>query len=186
MGGFLSGLFTGSNPTLSGDIGNAGNIMGFSTATGEGDIRNASGFYDTLLGGNSAAEAKMLAPEIQTMQNQGQQQINTTSEFGNRSGGTNASNQQTTDRTRANIDNMISQLTGQAASGEAAMGQGLLGTALSANQLQSDESQKRKENQNNSILGGMVGGTMGGIGAGIGNKIGSLIQKEGLWADMDQ
>jgi len=66
------------------------------------------------------------------------------------------------------------------------MGQGLLGTALSANQLQSDESQKRKENQNNSILGGMVGGTMGGIGAGIGNKIGSLIQKEGLWADMDQ
>ena len=56
MGGFLSSIFTGSSPTLNGDIGNAGNIMGFGTARGEGDIGAASDFYRTLLGGNSAAE----------------------------------------------------------------------------------------------------------------------------------
>ena len=157
MGGFLSSIFTGSSPTLNGDIGNAGNIMGFGTARGEGDIGAASDFYRTLLGGNSAAEAKLLAPQIKTMQDQAQQKIDTANQFGDRSGGTNAGNQMTLDNARGNIDNMISQLTGGAAGGLANLGTSTLGLGLRANEIQSQEAQQKLENERNSIFGKGIG-----------------------------
>ena len=49
-------IFTGHVGSIDSDINNAGNVMGFGTARGEGDIGAASDFYRTLLGGNSAAE----------------------------------------------------------------------------------------------------------------------------------
>lgn len=165
MGSFLSGIFTGANPTLDSDINNAGNVMNFSTGTGEGDVGNASAFYNTLLSGDPAAEAKLLAPEIKTIQDQGQQKINTTAEFGNRSGGTNAGNQTTMDTSRANVDDMISKLTGQAAAGDASLGENLLNTGLNANQLQDEESQQKLNNEQQSLLGGVISkGVTGGLG----------------------
>lgn len=165
MGSFLSGIFTGSNPTLGGDIGNAGNIMGFGTSVGEGDIGAASGFYNTLLGGNQAQEAQLLAPEISNIAGQANQKTQTNAEFGNRSGGTNASNQNTMDTARANVNNMVSQLTGSAASGLAGIGENALNTGLNANQVQSNESQEQLQNQQNSLLGGIISkGVSGGLG----------------------
>lgn len=165
--GWLSAIFGGSNPTLSGDIGQSGQIAGFGTGVGEGDIGAASGFYNDLLGGNSATEAKLLAPQIQTMQQQGQQQLDTASQFGNRSGGTNAAAQQNQDTTRGNIDNMISQLTGQGAAGLANLGTSSLGLGLSANQQQADQSQLQMQNWQNSILGGVAAGGVGNLGTGL-------------------
>lgn len=166
MGSFLSGIFTGSNPTLDGTIGNANDIMGFGTSVGKGDIGAASDWYKTLLGGNSAAEAKLLAPQIKTIQDQAQQKINTENQFADRSGGTNAGNQMTLDNARGNVDNMIAQLTGNAAGGLANLGTSTLGLGLDANRLAEMEAQQKLENQKNSLFGSGLYGAEGiGLGA---------------------
>lgn len=153
MGSFLSSIFAGSNPTLGGDINQAGQISGFGTSVGEGDISNASGFYNDLLSGNQATEAKLLAPQISNIAKQAQQKTQTNAEFGNRSGGTNASNQNTMDTARSGVNDMISNLTSGAASGLASLGTSALNTGLNANQVQANESQQQLENFQNSILG---------------------------------
>jgi len=156
MGSFLSGIFDGANPILGNDMKNAGNVMNFGTSVGEGDVGNASSFENDILGGDPAKIAKLLAPQIKTMQQQGQQQLATTSQFGDRSGGTNASNKKTMDTTRSNIDDMISKLTGGAASNLANIGTTEQGLGLSANELQEKEAQQQLENFQNSILGGAI------------------------------
>ncbi len=171
MGSFFFIIFAGANPKLGGDINNAGNEMNFGTAVGEGDTRKASDFYGDILGGDPEKISKLLAPQIKTMQEQGQQKLATTSQFGDRSGGTNASNQKTMDDTRANIDDMISKLTGGAASNLANIGTTEQGIGLSANELQEKEAQQQLENFQNSILGGAitsgVSGALGKIPGGI-------------------
>ena len=153
MSNFFSSLFAGSNSTLSGDMSGTGSIGNFSSAMGQGNITNSSNFFNSLLSGNSKDQAKVLAPQIKTMQDQGQQQLNTTSQFGNRSGGTNASNQKNMDTTRGNIDNAISSLTGSAASNLMSSGQSLLGTSLEASGQQAQMSQQQMQNWNKSIFG---------------------------------
>lgn len=166
MGSFLSGIFAGSNPTLNGDIGNAGNIMNFGTSTGEGDIRNASDFYNTLLAGDPAKTAKLLAPQIGDITGAAQQKKNTMAEFGNRSGGNNSAASTIDDNTRKSIDDMISSLTGAAASGDASLGTSTLGLGLNANEIQDQEAQQKLENAKKSLLGQMFqGGEDIGLGA---------------------
>ena len=170
--GWGSSLFTGSNPTLANDMASTGNIGNFSSAMGQGNITNSSNFFNSLLSGNSKDQAKVLAPQIKTMQDQGQQQLNTTSQFGNRSGGTNASNQKNMDTTRGNIDNSISSLTGSAASNLMSSGQSLLGTSLNASQQQAQMSQQQMENWSNSI-GGLA--TTSAIGHAEGFTLGGMM-----------
>jgi hypothetical protein len=158
MGGFLSSILTGSDPTLDGDIGNAGNINGFGTAVGEGDISAASGFYNDLLSGNQAKEAQLLAPEIGTIQSEGQQANQTAAQFHNRSGGTNASAQQNMDKQRSSVNDMIAKLTGGAASGLANIGENALSTGLRANEVQSGETQQKQKNRQGSLLSGIING----------------------------
>lgn len=158
MGSFLNGIFGGANPTLGGDINQSGQIAGFGTGVGEGDISAASTFDQDLLNGNSATEAKLLAPQIKTMQQQGQQKLNTTAQFGDRSGGVNASNQTTMDSTRSNVDDMISKLTGDAATNLGSLGTSTLSTGLQANQAQASESETQLQNFINSILGQGISG----------------------------
>lgn len=158
MGGFLSGVFAGSNPTLEGDIGNAGNINGFGTSVGEGDIGTASSFDEDLLGGDPAKTAKLLAPQIGNITGQGQQAKDTIAQFGTRSGGNNSKAQTIDDSTRANIDNMVSSLTGGAASNIGNLGTSTLGIGLNANQVQEQESQQKLENEQNSLLGQSISG----------------------------
>lgn len=160
MGSFLAGLFGGQNSTLNGDINATGQIAGFGTSVGEGDIQGASGFYNSLLSGNQSEEAKLLAPQIQNIQKQGQQQLDTAAQFGNRSGGTNAAGQNNIDTQRANVSNMISGLTSGAASGLSSLGTSSLGIGLSADEQQAQESQERLQNNNNSLLGKNIGGAI--------------------------
>jgi hypothetical protein len=150
---WLGGILAGQNSTLGGDVNQSGQIAGFGQSVGEGDIGAASGFYNDLLGGNQAAEANLLAPEISNIQKQGQQQLNTAAQFGNRSGGTNASAQNNIDTQRGQVSNMISSLTGGAASGLASIGQNALNTGLAANNQQAGQSQEQLQNFQNSVLG---------------------------------
>lgn len=157
MGSFFPGIFTGSDRTTDGTINNANDIMGFGTSVGKGDIGAASDWYKTLLGGNSAAEAKLLAPQIKTIQDQAQQKINTEQQFGDRSGGTNAGNQMTLDNARGSVDDMIAKLTGGAADNLAHLGTSTLGLGLDANQIAQREAQQRLENERSSIFGKGIG-----------------------------
>ena len=85
--------------------------------------------------------------------NQAQQQKQANAQFGNRSGGTNASGQTIDDKTRANISSMISNLTGQAAGAASSLGQGLLNTGIQALNQQVQFSQAQMQNWQDSILG---------------------------------
>ena len=160
---FLGGIFTGSNPTLTGDEGQAGQIAGFGTSQGEGDIGAASAFDQNLLNGNSAEDAKLLAPEISNITGQTQQQANTIGQFGGRSGGNNSEVQAAGDKARASVNDMVSQLTGGAASQLGSLGTSTLGLGLNANQVQSSEAQQQLENERSGILGGALAG---GVAAG--------------------
>ena len=151
--GFFSSLFGGSNPTINQGIKQAGQVAGWGQSKGEGLSTQAGDFFSSLLSGNPATTAKLLAPQIQAQQQQGQQQKQQNAQFGNRSGGTNAANQSIDDKTRANISNMISTLTGQAATGAADMGKSLLDTGITALNQQVGFSQQQMQNWNNSILG---------------------------------
>ena len=171
MGGWLSSIFTGSSPGNSNAQGNAGNTAGFATSTGEGDTRSASDFLHSIVGGDPAAISRLLAPQIGQMAGQANQKIQTQGEFANRSGGTNASNESTLDATRGNIDNSIAGLTGGAVGQLGQMGQGLLNTGLTADQVQAKLAQQQLENQQQSLLGGIISK---GIGSGVGLLTGGL------------
>jgi hypothetical protein len=146
---------------------------------GQGNITNSSNFFNSLLSGNSKDQAKVLAPQIKTMQDQGQQQLNTTSQFGNRSGGTNASNQKNMDTTRGNISSSISSLTGGAANSLMSSGQSLLGTSLDAYQQQEQMSQDQMKNWQNSILGNSISTGVGAAEAFATGGLSTLSAKGG-------
>ena len=146
-------MIGGSNPTLNSGIKQSGQIAGYGTSTGEGLTTSAGNFYQTLLGGDPSKTAKLLAPQLKTMQDQQQQQQKTSAEFGNRSGGTNAKNQTAGDTTRANYTDLVSKLTSGAAGGAAGLGKDLLSTGMDALKNQVAFSQQQMDNWQNSIFG---------------------------------
>lgn len=168
---FWSSLFGGANPTLNSDINQTGSIGGFATGLGEKNASQASSFFSNILSGDQSKIAKTLAPQISAIQTQGNQQKQTNAQFGNRSGGTNAQNQQIGDQSRSAINNMIAQLTGSAASNLESSGEGLLGTGLQATTAQAGLSQVQMQNWSNSILGK---GVSQGIGAAVTGATGGL------------
>jgi hypothetical protein len=168
--GFFSSLFGGSNPTLSKDISQFGQIGGFATGLGEKNLTQASNFWSSILSGDPSKTAKTLAPQISSIQQQGEQQKQSTAQFGTRSGGSTAAMQQVGAQTRGSINNLIGSLTGSAASNLGSTGSGLLGQGMSAYSQQAGLSQEQMQNWSNSILGGAL---TGGAGIGLG-KLSSL------------
>jgi len=84
------------------------------------------------------------------------------------------------DRTRAMIQQMIANLTGQAVAGEASMGEQGLNRALTANQINEQEAQQRMQNWQNSILGkGLTKGAQFAETAGLGAVGGMLPEGPG-------
>jgi hypothetical protein len=75
------------------------------------------------------------------------------------------------DSQRANVSNMISQLTGQGAQGLANLGTSALGLGLQANNQQAQQSQQQLQNSQNSLLGNAIGQ---GVGALTGAATGDL------------
>ena len=172
--GFFSSLFGGSNKALDSSVANSGQLMNFGTDLGTKDLTAGSNFYSDILSGDPTKIGELLGPQISDIQKQGQQQIQTQGEFGNRSGGTNASAQTNMDTQRANVEKLISQLTGQAASGVTGIGESALGTATTANALQANEGEMQLKNIMNSLFGNILG-ELGGAGVGqLGTAVSTL------------
>ena len=170
MGGFASALFGGSNPTINKQIPQLGDIAGSTTATGQSDTNAASSFFQSLLNGNTS---KVLAPQTRAIQNQVQQQKQTASQFGNRSGGTNSQMQMADATGRSTYNDFVSNLLGTAGTTLASQGQGLLTTGLGAYQQQLNASQQQMQNWQNSIFGGALAGGAA-IGMGVAGKAAGL------------
>lgn len=164
--GFWGSMFGGSNPTLNSGINKAGQVAGYGTTQGEGLTTSAGNFFQGILSGNPAQTAKLLAPQIQAAQNQAQQAKQTQAQFGGRSGGTNAAGQTIDDKTRGNITNMISDLTGKAATATADLGTNLLSQGMKALNQQVEFSQQQMQNWQDSLFGSSMNAAAGiGMGA---------------------
>jgi hypothetical protein len=119
-----SGGQYGATNALTGEAGFAGSV-------GEGLLSNSSAFVNALLSGNQADIAKLLAPQIGAISKQANEKTQTNAEFGSRSGGTNASNQNTMDAARGSVNDMISSLTSGAIGAGLSTGSNLLGQSMS-------------------------------------------------------
>lgn len=146
---WLSTLFTGSNPTLNTQIPALTNTGSTATSLGLNDATTSSNFFRGLLNGNTS----VVAPQISSIQKQGSQALQTASQFGNRSGGTNASAQMASDSTRSSINDFIAQLTGVGATSLAQQGTALTNTGINAYGAAANESQARVKNIQDSLLG---------------------------------
>lgn len=160
---FFSGLFGGSSPGLSQSENTAGSLTSFGSGLGTSDLGAASNFWRTILGGDQQAISKLLAPQISDIQKRGQEQIQTESQFGNRSGGTNAANQQNIDTQRQQVEQMIAGLTGEAAGQVGQLGEFGINTSLSANQQRADMAQELLQNIQNSLFGNAISAGVGGL-----------------------
>ena len=103
---------------------------GFSGSVGEGLLSNSSALINGLLSGNQADIAKLLAPQIGAISKQANEKTQTNATFGARSGGTNASNQNTMDTARSSVNDMISSLTSGAIGEGASLGSNLLNSSM--------------------------------------------------------
>lgn len=148
------------------------NIGNFGTSQGEGDISASDNFFKAILSGDPTKISQVLGPSISAANKSGQEQKKTLSEFGNRSGGTNAAAQNIDTNTRSSIDQAIASLTGNAASALGASGQGLLAAGLSGHEAafsEADTIHQQHSAQINdlfksiaSVVGGVAGGFAGG------------------------
>jgi hypothetical protein len=114
--------------------GNLGGIGNFGTSTGEADIGKASDFWQGVLSGDQTKLSKLLGTQYSAINQRGQQQMKTLSEFGTRSGGTAAQQQQIGDTERQQAGELEGNLTGAAAGELGSLGSGLLSTGLSADE----------------------------------------------------
>ncbi len=186
MGGFFSALFGGQDSNLNDLISQFKQVGQQQTGQGQKNENAASGFWNSILSGDSSKISQTLAPEISAAKTSAAQTNKTNSVFGNRSGGTAASASATNDKVHSDITNLIGSLTNSSASSLASLGSNQIGTGLGAlNQEQAADTQ-RMENWSNSIFGmglsqgagfaegmGMsyLQGKMGGGGGQSGNGI---------------
>lgn len=128
----LFGIGMGPSSGEYSEAGALGNIGGFSTSTGMGDVSQASDFWKAILSGNQTQMSRVLGPAYSNINQRGGQELKTLSEFGTRSGGTEAQQQQIGDTMRSQASTLEGNLLGGAASSLGQIGSGLLSTGLSA------------------------------------------------------
>lgn len=133
------GLGMGSTPEQKNSFASLGNLANFGSSEGEKNTLDADNFFRSILSGDQSKIGQVLGPEISGINKQGQQQKMTASQFGNRSGGTNAGNQMIDDKSRSTIDQLIAQLTGSAASSLGSSGSSLLSLGKSSHEGAFDE-----------------------------------------------
>lgn len=130
MGGLIGSIFdlaegnpAGKEQSQFGQLGN------YDTGVGEGLTTAGTGFEENILSGDPSKIATSLAPEIGAQQSQLQQQELQNANFGNRSGGTNASTQASQGAARGNIIDLVGGLQSKTAGEAVSQGSGLLGEA---------------------------------------------------------
>jgi len=128
------GIGMGPDKAEKGEFGSLVGASDFATSEGEGNTLAADKFWKSILSGDPTEMAKVLGPEFSAINKQGQQQIKTSSEFGNRGGGTNAGNQMVGDKTRSSVTELESSLVGKAGEALGASGSSLLSAGMSGHQ----------------------------------------------------
>ena len=188
MGGFLSSILGGSNPTLNSNINQFGQDAGAAQKTGQGDVNAASTFYQDILSGDPTKQAQALAPETKAAQDQAQQAKAQTSQFGTRSGGTGGAIQGIDAQTRAQLIALLGGQQQGAAAGAASLGTSQEGLALQGKEEQDAAAQQRMQNWQNSILGKGIGvaaqGAEGAIGGMLPGGAGAAAGMQGALADV--
>ncbi|HKM80541.1 MAG TPA: hypothetical protein VJY15_06220, partial [Candidatus Acidoferrum sp.] len=91
-------------------------IGGQNVAAGESNIGTGANFFQSLLSNKPGAVAQAVSPQVSAVTGQAQQQRQQAAEFGNRGGGTNATQQATTSTSSGEITNLINSLIPSAAS----------------------------------------------------------------------
>lgn len=114
----------------------------FATGTGESDLTASSKFMHAILSGDSTAISQAFAPQIGAAKTSAQQNAKTTSEFGNRGGGTNASSAAASDKAHSDITSLIGGGTSSAATSLGSEGSGLLGMGIGADTSAFDEAKQ--------------------------------------------
>lgn len=169
---------TGATNALTGESGFAGSV-------GEGLISNSSAFINALLSGDPHKISQILAPEISGISKQANEKTQTNAQFGSRSGGTNASNQNTMDQARAGVNDLISGLTKSAIGEGASLGTNLVNTSMSGYNdvfgMENAMQQQRAAKWDDLIksIEATAGGVMSGVkGIGGGNAYKTLFNAQ--------
>ena len=179
----MFGIGMGPSTQEKNEFGALSDLSNFATSSGESAITSANNFWSSILSGDPTQISKVLGPQLSAINKQGQQKLKTTSEFGNRSGGNNAFNQETGDKTRATANDLISSLTSTAASALGASGSGLLsagitgheGAFIEANTIQSQHAAQMSDLFNSiaklasSFGGNPIANDIGDIGTALSN-----------------
>lgn len=190
--GTLGFFGIGQGPTSQekSEFGALSNLSNFATSEGENDIATADNFWRSILSGDPTQLSKVLGPEFSAVNKQTQQNLKTTSEFGNRGGGTNSFGQTAGDTERNTINTEISSLVGKGASALGASGSGLLSAGISAHEGAFSEAntiQQQQAAKLNDLFKSIAsvaaapftgGASLGGIGTG-GESLGLPTGKSG-------
>lgn len=135
---FLAPSFFGIGQGPSGQeqqqYGAIGGIGNFATSTGEGDVSAASDFWKAIVSGDQSQLSRVLGPAYSAISKRGGEELKTLSEFGTRSGGTAAQQQQIGESERGQASQLEGSLLGSAASNLGSLGSGLVSTGLSAHE----------------------------------------------------
>jgi hypothetical protein len=128
------GIGVGPSDSEKKEFGATAGIGNFATSTGEADISSASDFWQGILKGDQTSLSRFLGPAFSNISQRAGQETKTLSEFGTRSGGTAAAQQQIGDEERRQAGQLEGGLLGASAESLGSMGQGLLTTGLSADE----------------------------------------------------
>ena len=156
MGGLVSGLFDlfSGNPAQK-EQDQFGALGDYQTSTGEGLTTAGAKYDEDILSGDPTRIAQSLAPEISAQQGQIEQNKLQDANFGTRSGGTTASNENADAAGRANIINLVGATQKGAADSALSAGSGLLGQASSNVGNEANLAEQRRS-QVNSDIGGIA------------------------------
>jgi hypothetical protein len=161
MGGLVGGLFDlfSGNPAGK-EQDQFGGLAGYQTGVGEGLTTAGAGTEESILSGDPSKIAQVEAPAISAQQGQIQGQELQNANFGNRSGGTNASTQAAQGQGRANLIDLTGGLIGNTAGAAVGQGTGLMGQASSnlGNEAQLATQRRQQEV-------GDIGGIASSLGA---------------------
>lgn len=148
MGGFVSGLYDlfAGDPAAK-EQKQFGGLANWGIGEGEGDTTAASTYFNNLL----TDPTKALAPEIAADNGQIEQQRLTNSEFGNRSGGTNASTQAAEGAGRGDIIKLMAGEQGKAAGELGTLGTTLTGQGAGALGDEANLAETRRSQVNNDV-----------------------------------
>ena len=150
MGGLISGIFdlASGDPTGK-EQSQFGGLSTQQIGAGESAQTAAETYFNNML----TDPTKALAPEISAGQNQVEQQRLQDANFGNRSGGTNASTQNTEGAERGNIINLMGNEQGSAASALGTLGTSQVSEGSNALGNEADLAQNWRDQQTSDING---------------------------------